>query len=44
MLNISELIKNDHVLSKYDFATVYIAIRRLADMGLLCDGRCPYIE
>lgn len=40
MINISELIKNDHVLSSCDFKSAYVAIRRLVDLGLLCEGKC----
>ena len=35
MINIKELINKDHVLADLDFATAYIAIRRLVDLGLL---------
>ena len=39
-MNIAELINNDHVLSVYDFEVAYIIIRRLKDLGFLCDCKC----
>jgi hypothetical protein len=35
MLNIAEIIKNDHVLSAYDFEMVYVIIRRMIDLGYI---------
>lgn len=32
-MNFTELIKNDNVLSKYDFETVYAIILRLLSLG-----------
>ena len=39
-MNILELIKSDYVLSAYDFEVAYIIIRRLKDLGLLCECKC----
>ena len=39
-MNISELIKNDYVLSNYSFDVAYIIIRRLKDLGYLCECKC----
>lgn len=36
-MNITELIKNDYVLSNYSFEVVYVVIRRLKDLGYLCE-------
>ena len=36
-MNISELIKNDYILSEYSFEMVYVIIRRLKDLGVLCE-------
>ncbi len=36
-MNIAKLIKGDYVLSNYDFDIVYVVIRRLKDLGFLCD-------
>lgn len=34
-MNFTELIKNDEVLSKYDFKTVYSVIMRLLRLGYI---------
>lgn len=34
-MNFTELIKNDDVLSKYDFKTVYSVIMRLLRLGYI---------
>lgn len=39
-MNIAELIKGDYVLSNYDFDIVYVIIRRLKDLGYLCECKC----
>lgn len=39
-MNIAELIKGDYVLSVYDFDVTYIIIRRLKDLGLICECKC----
>lgn len=38
-MNFTQLIKNDNVLSAYDFATVYQVLLRLKHLGLLCKCR-----
>ena len=39
-MNITEIIKSDHVLSNYSFDIVYIIIRRLKDLGYICECKC----
>ena len=34
-MNITELIKNDEILSRYDFETVYVIVLHLKNLGLL---------
>lgn len=34
-MNLSELIKNDEVLSAFDFETVYVIIVRLKNLGYI---------
>lgn len=34
-MNITELIKNDDLLSIYDFETVYVIVLQLKNLGLL---------
>ena len=34
-MNFTQLIKNDNVLSAYDFETVYIIMLRLANLGYI---------
>ena len=35
MINIANIIRNDHVLSAYDFETVYVIVRRMVDLGYI---------
>ena len=39
-MNYTALINGDYVLSSYDFETVYVIIRRLKDLGYLCECKC----
>ena len=36
-MNFSEVIKNDIVLSAYDYGTVYQVLIRLDNLGLICN-------
>lgn len=38
-MNITELIKDDYILSNYTFEIVYVIIRRLKDLGYLCEWK-----
>ena len=39
-MNITKIIKSDYVLSNYSFDIVYVIIRRLKDMGYICECKC----
>jgi hypothetical protein len=39
-MNFTEFIKNDNILSHYDFGVVYVVLLRLKKLGYLCECKC----